>query len=273
MGMSQLINDVSGLLANFTAKKNELNAAVSAALGALSLERVYHVDTVLGSDTNAGTSVAPFKTLKKAIDTVPIGGVGTLKLVPGQVHVIPYGQNINMFKKHVTVLGKVGEPKPAITNETVYLQAENTLASSGFTLRDSVLVFQSTKFVTTDRPAAGDAAGLVGYRGYGIISRYDQSSGWVSLYNCEVELNQTSFMRLPTGGCDLDFAAFDTKITNPGPGKLLDLDSGVPIKASFASMVLPVGVKLGDLIGNIYRDVNGNPTNILCNVALPETVV
>lgn len=273
MGMSQLINEVSGLLASFTAEKNKLTAAVTAALGALALERYYYVDVVLGSDANAGTSTAPFKTLKKAIDTIPIGGVGKVELVPGQVHVIPYGQNINMFHKHVTCFGKAGQPKPVITNETVHMVAGVTLASSGFTLRGTELLFKDVKFVTSDRPASGDAAGLSGFRGYGIISRYDQSSGWVGLYTCEVELGQTSFMRLPTGGCDLNFAAYDTKITNPGPGKLLDLDYGVPIKASFASMVLPVGVKLGDLIGNIYRDVNGNPTNILCNVALPETVV
>ena len=270
MGMSQLINEASGLLASFAAEKNKVTAAVAAALAALTMDRYYYVDAVLGNDDNAGTSTAPFKTIKKAIDTMPIGGFGKVQLVPGQVYTIPNGKNIDMYGKHVTVFGRKGEPLPVIVNETVYAPTANTLVSSGFTLRKTALLFMYAKLKTSDRPA--DDHGLSDYRGYGIITRQDQSSGWVGLYGCEVEVNQTSFMRLPTGGCDIDFAAYDTKITNPGNGKLLDLDYGVPLKASFASITLPAGVKLADLISNIVRDVNGNPINILCNVPLPATV-
>ena len=79
-------------------------------------------------------------------------------------------------------------------------------------------------------------------------------------------------MRVPNGGADLSFSAYSSIITTPGAGKLIDLDGGAPIQALFNQITLPAGVKLADLISNIVRDVNGNPINILCNVALPATV-
>lgn len=271
MGMSQIINEASGLLANFSGKKNEINVALAAALAAIPLmEKNFQVDAVLGDDINGtGSSVLPFKTLKRAIDAIPVGGAGRVELIPDQVHVIPWGKNITLTNKHVTVAGKSGQPKPVITNESVFSASSNTIVSSGFTLKNSVLAFQHTKLKTSDRPE--------GYHdfvsnGYGLITRFDQSNGWVGLYSCEVELNQTSFLRLPNGGASIDFAAYYTVITTPGAGKLLDLDSGAPIKAGFHQITLPAGVKLGDLISNIVRDVNGNPINVLCNVLLPATV-
>lgn len=271
MGMSQLINEASGLLANFNSKKKEIDAAVAAAVSAVPLmERNYYVDAVLGDDVNnSGTSALPFKTIKKAIDSVPVGGSAKIELAPDQVYVLSYGKSIGLINKSIVITGKVGQPKPVIVNESVYSSSANTILSSGITLKNSGLALQFLKLKTSDRPE--------GYRdfasnGYGIISRQDLSSGWVGLYSCEVEINQTSFMRLANGGSSIDFSAYNTTVTRPGTGYLLDLDSGVPIKAMFTSMILPVGVKLGDLISNIIRDVNGNPNNVLCNVPLPASV-
>ena len=269
MGMSQLINEASGLLATFTAEKNKVTAAVSAALSAITMGRNYYVDAVLGSDDNVGSVAAPFKTIKKAIDTVPIGGYGSIELMPDQVHVIPYGKTIGLINKRIEITGKSGQPKASITNETVFSASANTMISSGFTLKNSSLFLKYLKLKTSNRP--------VGYEdyasnGYGIIARQDFSSGYVGLYGCEVDIHQTSFMRVPNGGADLSFSAYSSIITTPGAGKLIDLDGGAPIQALFNQITLPAGVKLADLISNIVRDVNVNPINILCNVPLPATV-
>ena len=269
MGMSQLINEASGLLAAFTAEKNKVTAAVAAALSAISMSRYYYVDAVLGNDDNSGTSAAPFKTIKKAVDTIPVGGSGSVELIPDQAHIIPYGKNIELINKRVAIVGKVDKAKPSITNESVYVPATNGVASSGFVLRNSVLLFSYIKLKTSDRP---EGYPDVQSNGSGIIVRQDLTSGYVGVFVCDVELGQTSFLRLPNGGSDINFSAYSVVISTPGTGKFVDLDSGVPIKASFATMTLPAGVKLGDLIGNIVRDINGNPINILCNVPLPATV-
>jgi len=43
--------------------------------------RTFYVDAVNGSDSNLGTSATPFKTIKKAIDSVPVGGYGEIHVV------------------------------------------------------------------------------------------------------------------------------------------------------------------------------------------------
>jgi len=45
------------------------------------MSRTFYVDAINGSDDNLGTSSAPFATLKKAIDSVPIGGYGRILLI------------------------------------------------------------------------------------------------------------------------------------------------------------------------------------------------
>ena len=63
MGMSQLINEASGLLASFAAEKNKVTAAVAAALAALTMDRYYYVDAVLGKDLPVVLAVAIFSAL------------------------------------------------------------------------------------------------------------------------------------------------------------------------------------------------------------------
>jgi len=44
-------------------------------------KRSFYVDAVNGDDNNPGTSNAPFKTLKKAVDNIPIGGYGKIHII------------------------------------------------------------------------------------------------------------------------------------------------------------------------------------------------
>jgi len=44
------------------------------------MKRTFYVDADNGDDNNPGTSDAPFKTLRKAIDSVPMGGIGDIRI-------------------------------------------------------------------------------------------------------------------------------------------------------------------------------------------------
>ncbi len=59
--------------------KKQMWDDVNAAVGLW--DRTFYVDQINGNDNNPGTSDAPFKTLKKAIDSVPIGGNGVIYLL------------------------------------------------------------------------------------------------------------------------------------------------------------------------------------------------
>ena len=52
---------------------------VGGALG--QFNRTFYVDVVNGDDNNTGTSDSPFKTIKKAVDSVPVGGNGIIILL------------------------------------------------------------------------------------------------------------------------------------------------------------------------------------------------
>lgn len=52
------------------------------------MSRTFYVDAINGDDNNDGSESAPFATIKKAFDNVPVGGAGLIRLANGQTHVI-----------------------------------------------------------------------------------------------------------------------------------------------------------------------------------------
>jgi len=61
------------------------NANLVSAINAVPsmMSKTFYVDAVNGDDLNDGSSTAPFKTIKKAVDSVPVGGYGTINLLSG----------------------------------------------------------------------------------------------------------------------------------------------------------------------------------------------
>jgi len=73
---------------------------VGRALG--QFNRTFYVDAQNGDDNNTGSSDQPFRTLKKAIDSVPVGGVGIINIVTNVV----IDTDINVFNKYINITGK-----------------------------------------------------------------------------------------------------------------------------------------------------------------------
>ncbi|MEO2220059.1 MAG: hypothetical protein ABGW55_00685 [Nitrosopumilus sp.] len=68
---------------NFSSQLKTINNALYTGMN-----RTFYVDAINGDDNNPGTNDAPFKTIKKAIDSVPVGGFGTIILQNSQTHII-----------------------------------------------------------------------------------------------------------------------------------------------------------------------------------------
>jgi len=85
-------NLVTVSIPNIAKIKKQMWDDVNAAIGLWN--RTFYVDAVNGDDNNPGTQDAPFKTIKKAVDSVPIGGVGYIRLTDGAEYTVDYDMQI-----------------------------------------------------------------------------------------------------------------------------------------------------------------------------------
>jgi len=74
-------NITTKTVANRGKFKQQLWDDVGGALG--QFDRTFYIDADNGNDNNDGSSGSPFKTLAKALNSVPMGGRGTIKFIGG----------------------------------------------------------------------------------------------------------------------------------------------------------------------------------------------
>ena len=70
------------------------------------MDQTFYVDATNGDDNNNGSSTNPFKTIKKACDSVPVGGVGLIYLINGQTYNMPIDKDIMLKNKIIEVKNK-----------------------------------------------------------------------------------------------------------------------------------------------------------------------
>lgn len=269
MGMQQLLADIGTLIATFNGKKAEIDAAVLAAKTAiLDNTKTFYVDPVSGLDTNAGTQAAPFASLKKACDSVPVSGVGTIKLVGGVSHVIPFGTIISLTRKSITFkrygVGTAVVENRCGQNDTGYN------ATSNFELIDSAVRFDAGVGVRTaeftDLGQENSAYASLFVRAY-------KHAGSIWFYAPEVmELRDTPLVRLSPGGQIIDVAIISATITRAGVNvantPIID-SSGATIRLISNANILPAGADWkDDLITGLVFDPDGKPRNLLSNLIL-----
>ena len=80
----------------------------------------FYVEAINGNDTNDGSLNAPFKTPKKAIDSIPVGGVGVVRLLSD----VELTEDISIRRKHVVIVGE-GAPR------TINVRAVNVTDNNG----------------------------------------------------------------------------------------------------------------------------------------------
>lgn len=84
--VANLVTQTNALLDYFKNRKAGIDSAVAAAIAAApETVRTWYIDAVNGSDANAGTAAAPFKTLGKAVANTPAFGVCIANLLSDYV--------------------------------------------------------------------------------------------------------------------------------------------------------------------------------------------
>ena len=275
MGMSALLNEASALVATYREKNKVIDAALAAAVKAApELYKIFYVDAVLGDDaTGTGDKTKPFKTVGKAVATIPYGGGGIVYLASGQEFVL--STEVRVSKKNIAFHPVPGYlVKPILRNICLPAGSPGFVAGSsnmttGFRLDGSTLVFRSMRIRTADYVEPTAPVNNV-YTGF--IRRDDTPSGIIHADMCDIELGDTSFMRNTVNGQLSTLSLYSIKVTRVGPvvanTPLLEIDS-TPTVLSVSGMTLPAGaVWLNDLLRGVKLDTNGVPRNIVTNIIL-----
>ncbi|WP_456390597.1 hypothetical protein [Hydrogenimonas sp.] len=152
---------------------------VGAAIGQMS--RTFYVDAENGDDLNDGSSGAPFATIKKACDSVPTGGRGSIYLSNSADHILTL--DIGIIHKNITfyAVNKAGDGSHAkiIPEQYVYSFSGNDYAAiRRFMLRNAVIGLYEIDPIL---PAPAD--GLVPYAGPGNMMLFDMGGSVVTSVN------------------------------------------------------------------------------------------
>ena len=95
-------NKVTTTIKNVAGFRKKVWDDVGGALG--QFDRVFYVDQTNGDDNNDGSSSAPFKTLSKAVNSVPFGGRGQIYLLSNYV----LDSNVDISYKKIRIFIKNG---------------------------------------------------------------------------------------------------------------------------------------------------------------------
>lgn len=223
--------------------------------------RTYYVDAVNGNDGNDGSQTAPFQTIKKAIDSVPAGGVVTIYLHDTSPHSILSNiltnNKILIFAKH---------PNATTNPKVIFKSFTSTIGTTLYNSNYSIIVYNSRLYSTyidfeVEAPAdptlpyASNARGfhmsgsdvLVTYSnvsggGLCIFSSRDNNGAFL-LFNCSVTINA---------------------------GYLIDTNHGTMRFASYnTTYVDSTGATLSPPpVSGLVKDANGTPRNVVSNIVL-----
>lgn len=272
MGMSQLLNELNGLKNYFSGKKTEIETAVAAAQAAvLANQKAFWVNPLTGSDTNSGTEAAPFATIRKAVDSVPLGGRGTINLAEVAELEFMLTSNITLVNKWIMIQTSIAAANKAampIIRQGHYVDSAGKHNVYGFLLLQSTLVISSVNLETTALPA-GDIG-----NGEGLIKRQDFVSGAAFVIGSRITVRDTAFARRPLGPGVVKVCIYNVEIQEAGAlrqAKFIEADN-LPFEFQAGNTVLPAGRTWNDLIGGIARYTNGIPRNMISNIDFSTTV-
>lgn len=85
--ISQALTNTNNAVSQAQSAVTQAQSAINT-LPDLQLKKKFYVDAVNGNDANAGSSASPYKTIKKAIESVPTSGFGEIILYNSQTHII-----------------------------------------------------------------------------------------------------------------------------------------------------------------------------------------
>ncbi len=245
--------------------------------------RTFYVD-VNGDDNNPGTPDAPFETIKKAVDSVPIGGIGVIVLKNGQTHYLPSDSDIYIRGKQILFVAwdstqdSNGSGTYPYTNPPVIyfsLKADNTVskfilggnACIGFGRYGNGVVLEDDPNIPLNDPIIWGHCDTVPSTG--------QSWGYrkLSVAHSYIKLKKarltTMIDEIVFRWTKLFFDDSDTShaLMDVGWGTLrLEISEGDLVKYDDSASI--GWNNIGQYIRGIVKDSNGIPRNIVSNIIL-----
>jgi len=243
---------------------------VGAALG--QFYKIFYVDAVNGSDSNDGSSANPFKTIQKAVDSVPTGGFGLINinsdytgtfnahaknlkivLASGKIWTIEKGGRCDISGANTLILNRgsiivdSGDGSGINGNNYTGFFVQNYEASSYLSMPTnlSIINLSTTNPITIDKHRA-----LFGARNYGINQNIQMN---LNIYNLGCKDNFTIdglLMKLLNGTGSFQWNNYN----NGSSFAVVDSNGN--------------SVDVTTKIGGIIKDSNGVPRNIMSNIVL-----
>jgi len=232
---------------------------VGGALG--QFDRTFYVDAENGDDNNEGSSSAPFKTIKKAVDSVSVGGKAYL-YTKGN---FDFNEIIIATLKYINITNVDDEKKDLtfkVTNDGKYNRLCNFRLIAGLTLRKFNIKFDLTD-LNDDLPYKGDTS---------IQSYYGETSFPHNLFciDCEVYLpdNNNIYVFQSNGyqGATSSIALYNTTIDTQDNSVFAKITNGTMILNDFSHNITGSKSTLEEIVTGIIKDSDsGNPINLLSN--------
>jgi len=232
------------------------------------MSRTFYVDAENGDDNNDGASSTPFKTIKKACDSVPVGGYGLIYFFGGQVFNL---DSIILQHKSLFFSRYNNDNNYIIT--TSYYQDNDAAWLKNFKLINSKLIFYHAIFDlpenTTGLNVSGHDNGLIQFKRKSVVSG-------VHFYNCTVNLNYNNniLISMHDYGDGASFSAISLyNVTfNINHSNTYFIGAGNAPFSLRKGANITVNDNTGnnrtfnDLIAGIVKDANGVPRNVISNI-------
>jgi len=235
--------------------------------------RTFYVDAVNGDDSNDGSESAPFKTIKKACNSVPVGGYGVIYLSGDYT----LTQNVYLINKIIYIY----VPGNSILKPSWYLYNNQENRLNSFHLKGSSnIIFDlhdGAKILLDDEGFDSSYSQNYGW----FIQKYTYCIGFISVFGSN---NYTNKVQIEIAGSDsspvfmshgdlhsleaLVLHLWKVDIIKSGNGYLTSGDGVFGLKASNSSVKDGSGNSLewSDVVSGIVKDANGVPRNIISNI-------
>jgi len=212
------------------------------------MNRVFFVDAINGDDNNSGAQDSPFKTLKKAIDSIPVGGSGIIEII-ANTDITIQETDIEVYNKLIT-FRKIG---------TGNITIQKVSETYDFVLVKSVLAFSNINF-------AGKPKNQSLTYDYNWVANFILRASTIAIYTANIAIDNGSFI---TGVDNYGYAGvflYRCAITTTS-----DTVAVFKLNADVGAYVFKAGSTIDDSskhISGLIKDSNGVPRNISSNLTL-----
>ncbi len=225
--------------------------------------RTYYVDAVNGDDTNDGSSGSPFKTLKKAIDSVPVGGYGKIYLSDDKVYYIEAFSLSYLYNKKIKIVRKSdGTNKPEIRIKSAVRSANYFSIFQGIDYYVQLVAVKITDEISDSS---------LGISVWGIFGRESNGTITIEFLYCDINMQNAKLVSTANDVVKLNVRfKYSNCIFVPQTQISLDYSATASISNHSSTFEDGNGNSLGlnDFVSGIVKDADGKPRNILSNIVL-----